>query len=169
MPVHNSWPAEMEKIAKGLFEKGISPREIAGLIPKTRNAIIGKSNRDGWDTSKQKRKRSSPAKKVHPKPHQFANQFDFRRHDMPQGKGSFAPIEPLETSAPETDLLIPETQRIGLRDDWPTTCCVWPVGDPKKPGFFFCGSPRESEKPYCVIHNERAKRKAGEIEITYTT
>ena len=166
MPVHNAWSAELEKTAREMFESGASPRTVGAAIGKTKNAIVGKSNRDGWDKSRQRRHYN---KQPRPLPRKNPFQLDFRRKDIPQGKGSFAPIEQVHLSTPETDLLIPETQRIGMKDDWPTTCCVWPVGDPKKPGFFFCGAIRESDKPYCLAHNMRAKRRAGEIEIGYTT
>ena len=30
--------------------------------------------------------------------------------------------------------------------------CLWPVGDPKQPGFHFCGEPIEPNRPYCASH-----------------
>ena len=30
--------------------------------------------------------------------------------------------------------------------------CLWPVGDPKQPGFHFCGEPTEPNRPYCASH-----------------
>jgi GcrA cell cycle regulator len=37
--------------------------------------------------------------------------------------------------------------------------CRWPIGDPKRAGFFFCGSPDADlaqGMPYCPIHSRRA-------------
>jgi hypothetical protein len=35
--------------------------------------------------------------------------------------------------------------------------CAWPVGDPKLPGFTFCGAPiARSGLPYCAEHMQRA-------------
>lgn len=30
--------------------------------------------------------------------------------------------------------------------------CSWPVGDPKQPGFHFCGDAAEAGRPYCAHH-----------------
>lgn len=30
--------------------------------------------------------------------------------------------------------------------------CRWPIGDPKEPGFHFCGRPTLPGKPYCAEH-----------------
>jgi hypothetical protein len=36
------------------------------------------------------------------------------------------------------------------------TCCAWPVGDPKKNGFRFCGQPIDGRGPYCSGHRKLA-------------
>ncbi|GAA0568861.1 GcrA family cell cycle regulator [Caenispirillum bisanense] len=30
--------------------------------------------------------------------------------------------------------------------------CRWPIGDPREPGFHFCGKPALAGKPYCAEH-----------------
>lgn len=30
--------------------------------------------------------------------------------------------------------------------------CRWPIGDPREPGFHFCGKPANPGKPYCGEH-----------------
>lgn len=30
--------------------------------------------------------------------------------------------------------------------------CRWPIGDPREPGFHFCGAPSLPNKPYCAEH-----------------
>ncbi|MCF8483457.1 MAG: GcrA family cell cycle regulator [Rhodospirillum sp.] len=30
--------------------------------------------------------------------------------------------------------------------------CRWPIGDPREPGFHFCGKPSIPSKPYCSEH-----------------
>jgi GcrA cell cycle regulator len=30
--------------------------------------------------------------------------------------------------------------------------CRWPIGDPREPGFHFCGEPSLNGKPYCAKH-----------------
>lgn len=34
--------------------------------------------------------------------------------------------------------------------------CRWPEGDPREPGFHFCGEPAEAGKPYCPEHCGKA-------------
>lgn len=36
--------------------------------------------------------------------------------------------------------------------------CAWPIGDPGKPGFRFCGAPRATVgRPYCAEHTDKAR------------
>ncbi|MFV0295798.1 MAG: GcrA family cell cycle regulator [Hyphomicrobiaceae bacterium] len=30
--------------------------------------------------------------------------------------------------------------------------CRWPIGDPRKPGFHFCGAKQMAGRPYCIEH-----------------
>ncbi len=39
--------------------------------------------------------------------------------------------------------------------------CRWPVGDPGKEGFHFCGAKRMAGKPYCPHHHSMAWRPRG--------
>ncbi|MBX6324093.1 MAG: hypothetical protein IRY94_19930 [Rhodospirillaceae bacterium] len=38
---------------------------------------------------------------------------------------------------------------------------MWPVGDPKQPGFHFCGKTVAPNKPYCEAHCAVAYHKRG--------
>jgi len=48
-----------------------------------------------------------------------------------------------------------ETAVYSIIDLSPQTC-RWPIGDPKLPGFHFCGKPVRPGKPYCAEHCEVA-------------
>lgn len=39
--------------------------------------------------------------------------------------------------------------------------CRWPEGDPKKPGFHFCGRPMDRTSSYCAHHHARAVDSKG--------
>jgi GcrA cell cycle regulator len=58
---------------------------------------------------------------------------------------------------PGADAHIPLPQRRSLLE-LNTGMCRWPVGDPDRPGFFFCGAPCHDERPYCSDHCARAYR-----------
>lgn len=36
--------------------------------------------------------------------------------------------------------------------------CKWPIGEPGKAGFHFCGKPSEDGAPYCQAHQQKALR-----------
>ena len=58
------------------------------------------------------------------------------------------------TPAPE-DLEIPLAQRKTLFQ-LTAKNCHWPVGEPKEPGFFFCGGDAVPDEVYCPHHCKRA-------------
>ena len=47
--------------------------------------------------------------------------------------------------------------KIMLRDvEWSRIRCCWPIGDPKLPGFAFCGTSIIPGRPYCEEHSNLA-------------
>ena len=47
--------------------------------------------------------------------------------------------------------------KILLRDvEWSRNRCCWPIGDPKLPGFSFCGISIIPGRPYCEEHSNLA-------------
>ena len=55
----------------------------------------------------------------------------------------------------QTDKELP--LKILLRDvDWSRNRCCWPLGDPKLPGFSFCGTSIIPGRPYCEEHSKLA-------------
>ena len=47
--------------------------------------------------------------------------------------------------------------KIMLRNvEWSRNRCCWPIGDPKLPGFAFCGIPITPGRPYCEEHSNLA-------------
>ena len=34
--------------------------------------------------------------------------------------------------------------------------CRWPIGEPRQPGFHFCGEPQAAGRPYCALHWQMA-------------
>lgn len=58
-------------------------------------------------------------------------------------------------AARRADEHIPLEQRKTLHELTSKTC-RWPVGDPRKPGFFFCGAEPHAHWPYCNEHCARS-------------
>ena len=47
--------------------------------------------------------------------------------------------------------------KILLREvEWSRNRCCWPLGDPKLPGFYFCGTSIVPGRPYCEEHSNLA-------------
>ena len=47
--------------------------------------------------------------------------------------------------------------KILLREvEWSRNRCCWPIGDPKLPGFSFCGTSIMPGRPYCEEHSNLA-------------
>ena len=61
-------------------------------------------------------------------------------------KGRPSPIKRVKQKQPKQD------SRISSVIDLSAHTCRWPEGDPKEPGFHFCGKPAIPGKPYCPEH-----------------
>lgn len=59
------------------------------------------------------------------------------------------------------DQQIPTNQRAQLMD-LDATRCHWPIGDPLKPDFFYCGGKAWPGLPYCAGHARVAYQPAGD-------
>lgn len=117
----------------------------------SRNAVLGKAHRIGlcrghkWAQQAEKR---SPSPRKHKRP-------------RPRTAPDFGPVMKYQpTTNEDDDHAIPVKQRKTIMDLTPT-CCRWPIGDPREPGFFFCGATKaESAGSYCLEHTARAHNPA---------
>ena len=64
------------------------------------------------------------------------------------------PLQPV-TSVPEVfvedDIAVPMSERVTIMD-LRESMCRWPMGDPTKPEFRFCGARSITGLPYCTHH-----------------
>jgi len=144
------WSPENIETLKAYYDRGMSCSEIAKRMPgTTRNAIIGKVHRldlarrghtlnrpDPVPAKRAKRIAREEAKASPPKPKRNPVLVElFKR-------------EPLPLPA-ATDLA-----RVSFADLEPHHC-RFPVGEPKRPGFGFCGADIVPGLPYCAHHARR--------------
>jgi len=54
---------------------------------------------------------------------------------------------PIKRSKPK-----PKKEKLPALSDLGPSHCRWPTGDPKEPGFHFCGKKSIPGKPYCLEH-----------------
>ncbi|HWK33184.1 MAG TPA: GcrA family cell cycle regulator [Hyphomicrobium sp.] len=45
--------------------------------------------------------------------------------------------------------------------------CRWPIGDPQRPGFHFCGAHKQEGNPYCAEHAALAVTPSRPRPATY--
>ena len=142
MPNPRPWPEALEVEARSLWESGMSAGVVAEAVGKTRNAIIGKARRAGWDGSKHALS-----------PTQIGVQRRKSHREKVAAKFNFVTAQPVVE--PMQDDRIPVEQRRTIFELTDKTC-RWPCGDVGTEAFFYCGGVVEENSPYCPAHSHRA-------------
>ena len=152
-----NWTDERVELLKKLWSEGLSASQIAAeLGGVTRNAVIGKVHRLGL-SGRAKTVASTAPRPRKPRPVSTTNTVHAR--PMVHGNNALAPsMRPMAAAAPEPEVLadpianvIPMADRCTILDLTEATC-RWPVGDPGKVDFFYCGSRTKTGMPYCAYH-----------------
>lgn len=133
-----TWTTDRIDTLKSLWQAGLPTPQIAARIGDvSKNAVIGKANRLGLPARPSgNHDRRTPAARQRPSlPGPKPRTRAISTHIPPLGE---APDPP-----PQTRDLKPHH-------------CRWPEGDPKRPGFHFCGCPHDGASPYCAHHHARA-------------
>jgi GcrA cell cycle regulator len=130
------WTEELVAELIRLWQAGHSASRIGSLLGVSKNAVIGKAHRLKLPP------RPSPIKQGAPK----------KLKRVPAPKVVARKIHP----AP----------RRYYSSAVQGSSCLWPIGDPREPGFHFCGGQAVPGKPYCAEHVSRAyvHRTQGDIE-----
>lgn len=134
------WTETRTERLKALWAEGRSASEIAGLLGEvTRNAVIGKVHRLGLagrrTASRREPRRTSPRRNR-------AGRVSMRK---PVLRLPSYPVAP-DDLPPAPALML----SVGQLTDG---TCHWPVGDPRLPGFGFCGAKSAAgRQPYCAAH-----------------
>jgi len=150
------WTDERIELVKTLWSQGVSARRIARELGDdiSRSAVLGKVHRLGI---------------VHTSPNSGARRPEGtharlaarREHDVAGELPAWVRDAEPYVDDPLVDADIPASQRRALLE-LSGRACRWPVGDPSRADFFFCGGEAFPGKPYCVAHCARAYRPAEE-------
>jgi GcrA cell cycle regulator len=175
------WTEQRIEILRKLWGQGQTASQIAAILGGiTRNAVIGKAHRLGLTGRPSPIKREAGAS---PQPRRRAAAAPARRmpgagqpgagihgQPLPQPHGTSAvppqqarvqtPTAPAAREIPAAPAAKPAAPRASAHTGSKT--CSWPMGDPKQPGFHFCGEPAEIGKPYCSQHCHVAYHKKSE-------
>ena len=163
MDAASGWTDDRVELLAKLWGEGLSASQVAAALGGgvTRNAVIGKVHRLGLSG---RAKAGAPAPqravaKVRP-PHQPRVDQGVRVPSR-EGDAGLRQNLPLADSRWSYDTALPESQRVSileLRD----SMCRWPIGDPSKPDFGFCGGQSVAGLPYCGHHCRIAYQPATE-------
>lgn len=161
MDAATGWTDDRVATLAKLWGEGLSASQIAAVLGGgvTRNAVIGKVHRLGLSG---RVKAGAPAPQRPAKPKTISAVPTASEPARPPADQ--AGMAPAETSADHRwarDIALPESKRVGileLRD----SMCKWPIGDPSKADFAFCGARAASGMPYCTEHCRIAYQPAAE-------
>lgn len=158
------WTEQRIEMLRRLWGQGQTASQIAAALGGiTRNAVIGKAHRLGLTGRPSPIKRDSTGGNS-PKRRPAARRIAMAAQPKP--------MLPLQRSAPtstQSEVAPPppapqERSRAytAQRAQGGGKACSWPVGDPKQPGFHFCGEPAEAGRPYCGQHCQMAYQRKSE-------
>lgn len=140
----SGWSDDRVTILSKLWVDGLSASQIARQLGGvTRNAVIGKVHRLGLSG----RDAPSAPRAIAPRP------------TRPRPPRRAAPFRPAKAVRPDMTVAPAAPEGPGLVDNLvhlAAHACKWPIGDPKSPGFSFCG--RRADGRYCAAHAARAVR-----------
>ncbi|WP_134495857.1 GcrA family cell cycle regulator [Microvirga pakistanensis] len=151
-----SWTDERVELLKKLWTDGLSASQIAAELGNvTRNAVIGKVHRLGL-SGRAKDVKAAPAA---PRVRKITRAPSAPAPIAPQSHSNVVltpiPLQPVreepEMAIDEQDVAIPMSERVTIMD-LRESMCRWPMGDPTKPEFRFCGARSITGLPYCTHH-----------------
>jgi len=176
------WTEQRIEVLRKLWGQGQTASQIAAILGGiTRNAVIGKAHRLGLTgrpspikreagASPQPRRRAAgPARRmpgagqpggVHGQPLPQTHGVSHAGSAVPQQARVQIPSAPATREIPVAPPAAKPAPRAAAHVGSKT--CSWPMGDPKQPGFHFCGEPAEIGKPYCNQHCHVAYHKKSE-------
>ena len=167
-----NWTEERVERLKKLWSEGLSASQIAAQLGGvSRNAVIGKVHRlslpgrakAGGATVARSQKR--PPVAAPSRPTTFAPRTITRTVARPAGSTMLKEeieVEAFEqTEVASSNVVVPIFKRVPLIRLTERTC-KWPLGDPLKDDFCFCGNDSPDNSPYCTFHQKLAYQPSAE-------
>lgn len=155
------WTDDRVELLKKLWNDGLSASQIANELGQvTRNAVIGKVHRLGLSgrakapasTAPRARKPTRAAPSAPPRPSlpSTRSNLAFKPRPAPEAL-------PVVEAAPraEVDNVVPMGERCTIME-LKEFSCRWPIGEPGKDDFRYCGARSGAGIPYCTYHSRIA-------------
>jgi GcrA cell cycle regulator len=173
-----AWTDDRVETLKTMWGEGMSASQIAKeLGGVTRNAVIGKVHRLGLSSRNQGKPDApeakaaepvaAPVEVVKPKAEKVAPEavqpvVVEAVETKPEAAEDDSTL-PAEVEAPGGMVTIPSENQVNIAEidrdahklslmELTERTCKWPIGDPSRGEFYFCGHPVVAGKPYCKGH-----------------
>lgn len=179
------WTEQRIETLRKLWGQGQTASQIAAILGGiTRNAVIGKAHRLGLtgrpspikreagSSSAPARRKASAARTERPaRPAVMASSAQPASPSLHQGvlnaPTQASPAHQARPATPSSEPAASSRPPVASnpqpsRAHGGSKSCSWPVGDPKQPGFHFCGEPAEPGRPYCPNHCHLAYHRKSE-------
>jgi len=170
------WSDDRVERLKRLWAEGLSASQIAAQLGGvSRNAVIGKVHRlnlpgrakaGGSSTAARPAKR--PAQTQRPATFQNRPAAATTTRTVTRAAGATMLKEEIQVEAYEEvevrrplNVVVPISRRLALTELTERTC-KWPIGDPMKDDFHFCGCEIADSAPYCTYHAKLAYQPVSE-------
>ena len=164
------WTPEREQQLRDLAAKNLSAEMICKEIGATsRCAVVGKAQRMGIQLNgyKYTSSRAREPKIEQPKSDGRLHSATVQKIARIAKEKAAPPSVPVLPATEGVDLppeVIPADQRKTLYELTADTC-RWPIGDPDKLDFHFCGGSAPGERPYCSAHSRIAYETPAQRKI----
>ena len=179
-----NWTDERVERLKKLWAEGLSASQIAAQLGGvSRNAVIGKVHRlslpgrakaggSAPAAARPKRPAVAPRPAAAPAPATLAQEPQRSQAPRPAVRATGTMVihetqpsnvalldEALQPA--NTNAASPSSRRLALTQLTDRTC-KWPIGDPMKDEFHFCGNDAPDTSPYCTFHARLAYQPSAE-------
>ncbi len=170
------WSDDRVERLKRLWAEGLSASQIAAQLGGvSRNAVIGKVHRlnlpgraKAGGSSSAARPAKRPAQTQRPTTFQNRPAANTTTRTVARAAGATMLKEEVEVEAYEEvevrrslNVVVPISRRLVLTELTERTC-KWPIGDPMKDDFHFCGCEISDSAPYCTYHAKLAYQPVSE-------
>lgn len=148
------WTEDAITRLRALWAEGLSTAEIGRRMGISKNAVVGKAHRLNL-SARPSPIRRVPGQAAAPRAPRLAPQ---RAPERAVERGPFAPHPFTVVGAPPAPRPAPLPRPVAAAPAprpaprLSNAACCWPLGEPGKPGFTFCGSRALAGKPYCEEH-----------------
>ncbi|MDQ0318824.1 GcrA cell cycle regulator [Pararhizobium capsulatum DSM 1112] len=171
-----NWTDERVEKLKKLWSEGLSASQIAAQLGGvSRNAVIGKVHRLSLPgRAKAGGTAATPTRAKRPTSPPRAPNYAAARPAAPtrtvarpagatvlKEEVDLDVMEQAEIQSVGSNVVVPMSRRLGLTQLTDRTC-KWPIGDPMKEEFHFCGNDSPDTSPYCTFHAKLAYQPSAE-------